>query len=43
LQSFPRTSAASTAARYRAVHGMTGTAEIAFIGDPSITRLLIAT
>ena len=29
--------------RYRPVQGMIGTAEIAFIGEPSSTRLLIAT
>ncbi len=28
---------------HRPVHGMMGTAEIAFIGDPSSTRLLMAT
>ena len=28
---------------YRPVQGMIGTAEIAFIGEPSSTRLLIAT
>ena len=28
---------------YRPVQGMIGTAEMAFIGDPSMTRLLIAT
>jgi hypothetical protein len=29
--------------RYRPIQGMIGTAEIAFMGEPSSTRLLIAT